>query len=147
MIYFIPILLLILTAFIRGPVKVIKSKDGHLHFKRYSILNFGIFRIYIHFIYKSDLDEHLHSHPWSFLNIVLFGKYIEQLSDKKRLKYPLFISYCGRNIFHKIDKLLSKKVVTLNFMFGKWKPWFYKVDDTTIGFEDYRILKRSKKLL
>jgi hypothetical protein len=35
------------------------------------------FGIYVHFIYREDLDPVPHDHPWNFIRMVLRGSYIE----------------------------------------------------------------------
>jgi hypothetical protein len=59
-------------------IKEIKSKDGKLHFRRWSLLDTPWFKIYIHGIYGPDEDLHLHNHPWDFKSFILSGSYIEQ---------------------------------------------------------------------
>jgi len=78
--------------------------------------------------------------------MVLWGRYIEKLENKLVNRFPLQISYRGKNVFHKIYKLLSKKVVTLNIMFSKENKWGYKVDNNYIDNIDYRNKKNSKSL-
>jgi excinuclease UvrABC nuclease subunit len=123
-------------------IKEIKSKSGELHFRRWSILSSKWFSIYFHGIYKEDLDKHLHSHPWNILTIVLYGSYVESLLVENNIiqnTRNLFnIAYRPYNKYHKICELLSPKVYTIAFVFGKRKTWGYNVDNKFIENNKYR---------
>lgn len=128
-------------------IKEITSKDGVLHFKRWNILSTRFFSIYLHGIYMPDDDKHLHSHPWIFISLVLFGSYTEELDgfglNKRR---PGNIAFRRAEQYHKIHTLHSKKVYTLNLMWGRQETWGYKVDGKFVDHVTYRQLKRDNKL-
>lgn len=121
-------------------IKEIKSKQNILHFRRWRIFCSKYFNIFIHGIYKEDNDTHLHNHPWNLLTIVLYGSYIEELeNDILNKRTFLNIGYRNRNKYHKINTLLSKKVYTLAFTFGKRNDdWGYNVNNKHIIFNQYR---------
>lgn len=120
-------------------IKEIKSKDGVLHFRRWAILQTKFLSIYIHGIYKEDNDKHLHNHPWNILTIILKGSYIEQLLDTEVKRKFLHVGFRNRYQYHKIKELLSDKVFTLAFVFGKRNnKWGYAVDDNHIIHTVYR---------
>jgi hypothetical protein len=128
-------------------VKEIRSKEGVLHFKRWRILYTPWFKINLHGIYQHDEDAHLHSHPWNFISIVLKGWYSERLEDNPHnVRYPGNIAKRKKDSFHKIEKLHSKSVYTLNFMWGEEVVWGYKVNGNFVDHETYRQLKRKKEL-
>lgn len=93
-----------------------------------------------------DDDKHLHSHPWSFISLVLFGSYTEELYgsglNKRR---PGNIAFRVAQQYHKIHTLHSKKVYTLNIMWGRQETWGYRVDGKFVDHESYRQLKRENK--
>lgn len=135
-------------------VKVIKSKEGVLHFKRFAIIECKWFNIYIHSIYKADEDEHLHDHPWNYISIVLYGKFMEAIknSTSAKQKYemnwlsPKDISAQKAERTHKIYMLLSEKIVTLFFTGPRFREWGYDVDGKWIDNVTYRKMKNEGKL-
>jgi hypothetical protein len=46
--------------------------------ERWRLIQTPLFGIYIHFIYREDLDRVPHDHPWRFWSLVLHGGYIEE---------------------------------------------------------------------
>ena len=123
----------------------IKSKEGVTHFKRYLLFPFGKYgNLYLHIIYQPDKDEHLHNHPWNYVQIPIYGKYIEKLEgDEYHLVKPLQMNKRnGLKIFHKIEKLLSKKVITLFFVGKRYNDnWGYNVDGEFVDNRTYRFNK------
>ncbi len=120
-------------------IKEIKSKEGILHFRRWSIFNSKYFSIYIHGIYKEDTDPHLHNHPWNILTIILKGSYVEKLEHRDNFRGFLNFGYRNRSKYHKIKKMLSDKVFSLAFVFGKRNDnWGYFVDGKHMIHTDYR---------
>lgn len=57
-----------------------KPGDPMLH--RWRLLQTPLFGIYVHFIYREDLDRVPHDHPWTFWSLVLRGGYIEELHER-----------------------------------------------------------------
>lgn len=63
---------------------IVKEVDGKpsLYLRRFFIFRtklFPNFRIFLHFINRSDDDRHLHDHPWDFTSLILAGGYEEEL--------------------------------------------------------------------
>lgn len=135
-------------------VKIIKSKEGVLHFKRFAIIECKLFNIYIHWIYKADEDEHLHDHPWNYTSIVLSGKFWEAVKNTKENenKYEMnnlssgSISSQKAERTHKVYMLLSKKIITLFFTGPRFREWGYDVDGKWIDNVTYRKMKNEGKL-
>ena len=57
-----------------------KPGDPMLH--RWRLLQTPWFGIYVHFIYREDLDPVPHDHPWQFWSLVLCGGYTEALHER-----------------------------------------------------------------
>jgi len=134
-------------------VKDIKSKEGIQHFKRWQLFSCKWFSIYLHGIYKEDLDKHCHNHAWNILTIILWGSYTEKLLwcqdpdcfDENR-RWPLDIAYRSTDDYHKILTLHTKKVYSLAIV-GKRGPdeWGYMMDDGEhLNHLEYRKLKANK---
>lgn len=126
-------------------VKEIRSKADELYFERYAIFEIENFAsLYIHRIHRADKDKHLHTHPWNFASVILRGSYQELTDDGIRIKRPLTFAFAGRHFCHKIQEIISGPVISLFFVYGKYKPWFYslgKVEST-----EYRRLKNENQL-
>lgn len=128
-------------------VKEIRSQEGVLHFKRWSIVSCKWFNIYLHAIHKHDEDLHLHNHPWNFFIFCISGFYKEKLQNKEVFVGPLSFRYRDAKDFHKIEKLYSKVVYTL-VVTGKRRTeeWGYFVNGQEIDHIAYRKLKREGQL-
>lgn len=124
-------------------VKEIKSKEGELHFKRFSIFACRYFSIYIHHIYKADQDKHLHNHPWNYVSMVIKGSYLEQSVAGVNHIMPFSFNYAKRNRFHKILKLNDEKVISIFITGKRHKTWGYNVDNFYIEHDVYRQNKRN----
>lgn len=61
-------------------VFVIGRQDNPL-MKRVRLVQTPLGGIYLHFIYREDLDPVPHDHPWEFWRIVLRGAYVEHFFD------------------------------------------------------------------
>ena len=72
--------------------KEIISKEGVLHFRRWTIFSCYYFSIYIHQIFKADEDLHLHNHPWNYCSIILYGSYVERNVFYDTIMKPLSVS-------------------------------------------------------
>lgn len=141
-------------------VKVIKSKDGELHFTRYAIIETKWFAVYIHRIYLADEDKHLHNHPWAWTWAkVLKGFYTEEQVKTITFKDGSLYAYtepelCGRSdalspskmtpgIYHKIKEILRGPVVSLFVTGRRLDGWGYLVEGKHVGFKEYRLIKNT----
>jgi hypothetical protein len=126
-------------------VKRIVSKSDELYFERYAIFEIENFAaLYIHKIYRADKDKHLHTHPWNFASVILKGSYIEESDDGFYQKVPGTFSFAGRHFCHKISQIVSGPVISLFFVYGKYKPWYYSLGK--IESVEYRKLKNENNL-
>lgn len=129
-------------------IKEIRSKKGELHFKRWRILSLPWFSIYIHGIYKHDMDKDLHNHPWNIWTMILKGGYKEVYwNDKLGMRIQktrrfLNMGYRKSDEFHKIGKLTKTPTYTLAIV-GKRKDkeWGYL---TRKGFVDHKTYRKLK---
>jgi hypothetical protein len=57
-----------------------KPGDPMLH--RWRLLQTPWFGIYVHLIYREDLEPVPHDHPWTFWSLILRGGYTEELHER-----------------------------------------------------------------
>lgn len=60
------------------------GKPGNPMMQRWRLIQTPLFGIYVHFIYREDLDPVNHDHPWRFWSLVLRGGYTETYSADAR---------------------------------------------------------------
>ena len=58
------------------------GKQGNPMMKRWRLIQTPWFGVYVHFIYREDLDPVPHDHPWWFASLVLRGGYFEELHER-----------------------------------------------------------------
>lgn len=58
------------------------GKPGDPMMHRWRLLQTPWFGIYVHLIYREDLDPVPHDHPWAFWSLILRGSYVEELHDR-----------------------------------------------------------------
>lgn len=109
------------------------GKPGNPMMERWRLAQTPWFGIYVHFIYREDLDPVPHDHPWAFGSLVLRGGYVEEYVDDVRIfrvypnrvhrrwslhRFPLRAA-------HRITKVLPG-TVTLCVVGRKCRTWgFY----------------------
>lgn len=106
--------------------------------KRLRLIQTPKFGVYIHFIYREDLDRDPHDHPWNFLRIVLRGGYTERfyespihilIDDHGQFdveRRPLRPHYFRTNSAHKIIKV-KPGTITLAIVGAKTRTWGFWV--------------------
>lgn len=57
---------------------VIGGQDNPM-LDRWRLVQTPLFGIYVHFIFREDLDPVPHDHPWRFASLILRGSYVEEL--------------------------------------------------------------------
>jgi len=57
------------------------GRQGNPMMKRIRLIQTPAFGIYLHLIYREDLDPVPHDHPWTFWRVVLRGGYLEHYFD------------------------------------------------------------------
>lgn len=134
-------------------VKEIISQFGHVHFRRYRLLQTPWFAIYIHQILRSDEDNDMHDHPWKFTSVILSGSYEESVM------YPPNFYAVHHYTYHQGDvvehaaedahrlRLKTKEVWTLVIASGRKREWGYRLrGGVWIPNREYRISKNNKQL-
>lgn len=69
--------------------RFIIGKQDNPMMTRWRLLQTPWFGLYVHFIYREDLDPYPHDHPWNFWRMVLKGGYIEEYSSDPTIDRPL----------------------------------------------------------
>lgn len=58
------------------------GKPGDPMMHRWRLIQTPWFGVYVHFIFREDLDPVPHDHPWAFWSLVLRGGYVEELHER-----------------------------------------------------------------
>lgn len=132
-------------------VKVIRSRKGDLHFRRWALVESDPFSIYLHFVYRADEDIALHNHPWEWCwSMILYGGYYEKRATHEMMNSKMVTSiHSYRGIrgplstlkmkpqhYHAIRGLYKKVSVSL-FLAGKRTPsWGYLITDKRVKVEN-----------
>lgn len=124
----------------------IRSKEGHIHFRRWRLIEFFGRGIYLHHFTRADQDKHLHDHPWNFYSLVLKGGYIEKTISGDVIRKPGNFGYIPGEKFHQIKSLPTGSSWTLIFRGKRFREWGYLVDGKWMEHQKYRTLKRSGRL-
>lgn len=106
------------------------GRQGNPMMKRVRVIQTPIGGIYLHFIYREDLDPIPHDHPWNFWRMVLKGEYEEeyyespQVQDKPqvRLIRPLRPSRVPTTAAHRIT-WTKPSTVSLVIVGRKIRTW------------------------
>lgn len=112
--------------------------------ERWRLFSTPWFGLYVHFIYREDLDRHMHDHPWRFWSLVLKGSYIELLNKRpgdvlsSDAKIHRRFSLHGFPLHwaHKIT-LVEPGTVTLVLVGPKVRQWGFYVDDKWMPWHQY----------
>lgn len=130
---------------------------------RWRLIQTPWFGIYVHFIYREDLDRDPHDHPWTFFSFVLCGGYVEQHWDDARLggtgEGYLFRSWgkrrsmlrAGRSHYfplsaaHRITQVHGK-TITLVLVGRKQRDWGFWTDTGWVNYRDYLKLDDQLKV-
>jgi hypothetical protein len=129
--------------------KVIRSKTGEIHFRRWGITT-PLFGVYVHNITQSDKDRDPHDHPWWFMSLILAGGYVERrvsFKDRRkqgqmRVRRPGHFFSCKTTEFHKITLLKP----TWTFVITGPRThdvWGYLTSNGWVDFVTYRAQKNS----
>lgn len=102
--------------------------------------------IYVHFIYREDLDRDPHDHPWNFASLILRGGYTEELhknphtgragaeqASYERWSFHKFPLHHAHRIRH-----VEPGTATLMFVGPKCRTWgFYDATGDWIDYREY----------
>lgn len=115
--------------------------------KRLRLIQTPWFGLYLHFIYREDMDPVPHDHPWTFWRLVLRGGYIEHYFDNPaRGKYILRVQrrgVLGRFPVEHAHRIVLVKPGTVSLVLvGRksrvWGFWGPREDQTPRTWVDYR---------
>jgi hypothetical protein len=117
------------------------GQPGNPMLERWRLLQTPWFGLYVHHIYREDLDRVPHDHPWVFTSLVLRGGYIEEYradarvnrNDVRRAHARWSVHRFPLQAAHRIISVLpgtttlvwvGPKVRTWGFYDGwDWVPW------------------------
>lgn len=107
--------------------------------ERWRLIQTPWFGLYVHFVYREDLDPYPHDHPWRFARMVLRGGYDEEYYGQKigattRLR-PFRPGLVPTSAFHRITSVLPG-TVSLVLVGRKHRVWGFWVPSRSIVFED-----------
>lgn len=61
------------------------GKPGNPMMERWRLIQTPLFGVYVHRIYREDLDPVPHDHPWRFWSVILRGGYTEEYHADTRI--------------------------------------------------------------
>lgn len=86
------------------------GKQDNPMMKRLRIIQTPLFGIYVHFIYREDLDRDPHDHPWVFWRIVLKGAYTEEYYPAKEYPMSTFRIHMSGRWFNKFPQSAAHRI-------------------------------------
>lgn len=122
--------------------------------ERWRLVQTPWFGIYVHFIYREDLDRDPHDHPWNFFSIVLRGVYEEERTADIRRPHKVDLrrftdsSWLNRMHFfplrsaHRIIWVMPG-TVTLCIVGRKRRDWGFWTSYGWVEYRDYFLLGGS----
>lgn len=93
------------------------------------------FAVYIHHIWRSDVERDLHDHPWNFLSLILTRGYIE-VTDNGQAFYPRG-SILWRPAQWRHRLILDGPVWTVIVRSRKKKSWGFYTKDGYVHWKAY----------
>lgn len=121
---------------------VIGKQDNPM-MERWRLIQTPWFGIYVHFVYREDLDPVQHDHPWRFVHMVLRGGYTEEYDGRTfgatRTLRPFRPGYFPTDAIHRITTV-KPNTVSLVLVGKKRRVWGFWVPNEVGGldFVDYR---------
>lgn len=124
------------TLFLGPGNRFVIGAPGNPMMQRWRLLQTPLFGVYVHFIYREDLDPVPHDHPWRFWSLVLRGGYVEHLWPDSRVPEVSEIRHRLRGYVHAFPLrschrivAVQPRTVTLVLVGRKVRTW---------GFYDHR---------
>jgi len=106
------------------------GQPGNPMMERWRLLQTPWLGIYVHFIYREDLDPVPHDHPWQFRSLVLRGSYTEHYWPDARVWEHSRRQSFGRWSWHRFPLAAAHRItsvtpgtVTLVFVGSKRRTW------------------------
>lgn len=99
----------------------IANSAGDVFMRRFYLVKWGWFNIYLHQILRSDEDLCLHDHPWRFVTLVLVGGYREVLPHGTRWRPVGSFLFRPAKFRHRIE--VDRAAWSLVFVGKKFRAW------------------------
>lgn len=121
------------------------GKAGNPMMERWRLIQTPLFGVYVHFIYREDLDPTPHDHPWRFWSLVLRGGYTEDYRDDSRYLLDAEFKTHRRGSTHTFPlrachRIISvePRTVTLVVVGRKLRSWGFYDEMRNGHFVDWR---------
>lgn len=118
------------------------GQPGNPMMKRWRLFSTPWFGLYVHFIYREDLDPVPHDHPWAFWSFILRGGYEEELHKRPgdgetedKVHVFLGLHHFPLHHAHRITKVL-KGTTTLVLVGPKRRTWGFYHGSRWIDYRD-----------
>lgn len=120
-----------------------KPGDPMLH--RWRLLQTPWFGIYVHFIYREDLDPVPvpHDHPWPFWSLVLRGGYQEELHERPGsgesrnvVRHRWSVHHFPLHHAHRIVAVSPERTTTLCVVGRKQRVWGFYDGNVWVDYRD-----------
>jgi hypothetical protein len=126
------------------------GQPGNPMLERWRLIQTPWFGVYVHFIYREDLDPVPHDHPWSFWSLVLRGGYREELHADPRTRYSRDVwrdawtlHHFPLRSAHRITYVL-RGTVTLVLVGRKQRAWGFYDDGRWVDYRDALSLRPTE---
>lgn len=129
------------------------SKDDSLYLKRLRVIQTPWMSLYVHWIYRPDMDRFGHDHPWTFRSFVLRGWYDEIVYEKndgqRTSGGPWKIQHWKRFSWHRMGLDQAHKItaipqdwgrcplITLVFVGKRRRNWGFWGPSSFIPWQEY----------
>lgn len=121
------------------------GKPGNPMMERWRLIQTPAFGIYVHFMYREDLDPVPHDHPWRFWSLVLRGSYRDIVTPDSRNLNRQEIQQHDRWSFHAFPLRAAHRIihvdpgtVTLIIVGQKVRTWGFYDNRRGNAFVDWR---------
>lgn len=118
-----------------------KPGDPMLH--RWRLIQTPWFGVYVHFIYREDLDPVPHDHPWQFWSLILRGSYEEYYRDDPRDRAGDVIRWHARGSVHHFPLQAAHRITevtpgttTLCIVGRKLRVWGFYEGKRWVDYRD-----------
>lgn len=108
-----------------------------LYLRRFYIIRNGPFKLFLHFINRSDNDRHMHDHPWDFTTLCLSGGYMEKLPGGVRGFRPWHILRNPAEHLHQVILRKEQPAWTLVHTKQARRVWGFQTEDGWIDWRTY----------
>jgi hypothetical protein len=110
--------------------------------KRWRLVQTPLFGVYVHFIYREDLDPVPHDHPWRFASLVLRGGYVEELHEHPGSGQHRWVAHAVGS-WHRFPLAYAHRIIavgshttTLVFVGRKVRSWGFYDGPSWVDYRD-----------